>query len=215
VVKEVHKGQIVEPLAFLSIMKWLQGLDALDTRSMEANMRSRLANQPARGDTYEDIGNLYLLRALRHFPFTSVFTFHPRCTPSWAGEISHITARLDNVNVNVDVLGDAPVNPSLGAVEFASDIDGIISWFEKDLASALLIPCDQFGPDVMMRCRSSPPNEPEPVPVRDVLLIGQYKSYTSESLNAETTAQALTSLHPNHWFKQVVCYLVSLLTSSH
>lgn len=216
VVRGVHKGQIVEPLAFLSILKWLQGLNADDPRSMEANLRSRLSSQPAHGDAFEEVGNRYLLRALRHLPFTSVFTFHPRCTPSWAGEIAHIIARLDNVDVDVDVLGEAPMNPSLGVVEYASDINEVIGWFEKDTAAAVLIPCHLFGPDVLVRCHSSPPNGS--VPVRDVIVMGQYKSRTSdniESLDADTTASAIASLHPNHWFKTEVCYLVSLLTSSH
>jgi hypothetical protein len=37
-----------------------------------------------------------------------------------------------------------------------------------------------------------------------VLLMGQFKSYTAgnnASLDAETIAEALTSLRPDHWFK--------------
>jgi hypothetical protein len=61
-----------------------------------------------------------------------------------------------------------------------------------------------------VRCHSAPSKE-------TILLMGQFKSYKvgkKASLGAEMTANALTSLHPNHWFKQSVCYLVSLLSSS-
>jgi hypothetical protein len=88
-------------------------------------------------------------------------------------------------------------------VDYASSIEETIDWLDKpDNASALLIPSHLFGPDVMARCRSTSSN-------RTVLLMGQFKSYTSgnkESLNAETVVKALTSLQPDHWFKQAVCF---------
>jgi hypothetical protein len=149
---------------------------------------------------------LYLLRALCDgASFSSVFNF--RFTPPWADETAHVVAHLDNVDVDVDVLGGAPKNPGLCVVESADNIDDIIEWIDKDTASALLIPGVLFGPDVMLRCRSSPSNE-------TILLMGKFKSYTTgnkASLATETTAEALTSLHPNHWFEQAVCYLVSFV----
>jgi hypothetical protein len=204
---EEYRGQIVEPLAFLSIMRWLQTEGHL---KIEANLRRGLGDEPSRGSAFEEVGILYLLRALcDRVPFTSVFDF--RCTPSWADEMPHIVTHLDGVvdvdvgvYVDVDVLGEGSV------VRFADNIDDIIDWIYEDTASAILIPSDQFGPDVMARCHSSPSNE-------TVLLMGQFKPYTvgnKASLAAETTANALTSLHPDHWFKQSVCYLVSLLSSS-
>ena len=39
-----------------------------------------------------------------------------------------------------------------------------------------------------------------------------YMAGNRVSLAVETTANALNSLHPNNWFKQTVCYLVSLLS---
>ena len=114
--------------------------------------------------------------------------------PRLGQETAHIIARLSNDDVNVDVIGEAPVNPSLCVAEYASNIDEVIDWFQKDTAPAVLIPCNHFGPDVLVRCHSSPPGES--VPVRDVLLMGQYKSCTSgnnESLDAGTTVKALTS----------------------
>jgi hypothetical protein len=112
----------------------------------------------------------------------------------------------------VDVLGGAPENPGLSVVHYASSIEDTIDWLdEPDNTSVLLIPSSLFGPDVMARCRLSSSNT-------TVLLMGQFKSYTvgnKESLDAETVVKALTSLHPDHWFKTEVCYLASLLSSSH
>jgi hypothetical protein len=100
--REEHKGQIVEPLAFLSLMRWLQGQRHLN---LETNLRLRLGNESDRGSVFEEIVILYLLRTLRDpVPFTTVFDF--RCTP-WAEEMAHIIARLDKVDVAVDVLGGA------------------------------------------------------------------------------------------------------------
>jgi hypothetical protein len=127
--------------------------------------------------------------------------------------MAHIVACLDKADVAVDSLGGGtPEDPGLSVAHYASGIEDIIDWIDKlDTASVLLIPSELFGPDVMARCRSSSSN-------RNVLLMGQLKSCTvgnNASLDAKTVAGALTSLHPDHWFKQAVCYLVSLLTSSH
>jgi hypothetical protein len=135
----------------------------------------------------------------------------PSLCESWADEMAHIIARLDEKDVAMDVLGEAPENPGLSVVHYASSIEDTIDWIDKPgNPSALLIPSHLFGPDVMARCRSSSSN-------KTVLLMGQFKSYTGNkgSLDAERVANALTSLHPDHWFKQAVCYLVSLLSSSH
>jgi hypothetical protein len=101
--------------------------------------------------------NLYLLRQLRYpVPFTTVFDFHDRGTPSWANEKAHVVACLDNVNVAVDLLGGAPLNPGRSVVHYASCIEEVIDWIDNpDTASALLITSHLFGPDVMARCRSS------------------------------------------------------------
>jgi hypothetical protein len=207
-----HKGQIVEPLAFLSLMKWLEKTNGL---SEEARLRLRLADQAARGSAFEEAGILYLLRALRdQAPFTSVF--NPRSTPSWADKEYHIVARLDKDDVPVDVLGKYPQNPGLSVVDYASCIEDIIDWIDRvDTAPAVLIPSKLFGPDVLVRCSSS---SSDPTVPRNVLLMGKFKSYTVgnvDSLDAGTVAEALASLRPAHWFKQAVCYLVSLLFSSH
>jgi hypothetical protein len=102
-----------------------------------------------------------------------------------------------------DVLGGAPGNQGLSVVDYASSIEDTIDWVdEPDAASVLLIPSDLFGPEVMARCRLPSSNT-------TVLLMGQFKPHTignKESLDAETVAKALASLHPDHWSKQAVCY---------
>ena len=194
-----HTGQIIEPLAFLSLMRWLQDKGHL---SLEANLRSRLGNESERGNAFEEVVNLYLLRALRNpVRFSTIFNF--RCRPSWADEKAHITARRGGYDVAVDVLGKTPQNPRLSVVNYASSIEDIIEWLYKpDNTAALLVPSHLFGPDVMARCLTSSN--------RTVLLMGQFKSYTSgneETLDAETVAKAVISLHPDHWFKQAaVCF---------
>jgi hypothetical protein len=203
--REDHKGKIVEPLAFLSLTKWLQTQGRLD---LQANLRIPLDNELACGSGFEEVGVLYLLRALRYpVPFTTVFNF--QCTPSWADEKAHIVARLNGVDVAIDVLGEKPENPGLGVVHYASSIEEIIDWIEQlDTASEILIPSHLFGPDVMARCHSSSSN-------RNFLLMGQFTAGDQSSLDAGTVAEALASLHPNHWFKEVVCHLVSLFSSAH
>jgi hypothetical protein len=119
--------------------------------------------------------------------------------------MGNIIACLDNVDVDIDILGEAPKNPGLSVVQSAKNIQEVIDWINNDAAPAILIPGDQFGPDVMARCHSSPSNE-------TVFLMGRFKSYYTvgkiDALAAKTTVEALNSLHPNHWFKQAVCYLV-------
>jgi hypothetical protein len=136
--REEHKGETVELLAFLSLMKWLETRGHLN---LQANLRLRLGNEPARGSAFEEVAFLYLLRALRHpVPFSTVFDFQLECTPRWANEMAHIVARLDKADVAVDVLGGAPENPGLCVVHYASGIEDIIDWIDKpDAASVLLI----------------------------------------------------------------------------
>jgi hypothetical protein len=189
-------------------MGWLQTQRHL---SVEANLRLRLGNASSRGIAFEEVGVLYLLRALRYsVPLTTIFDF--RCAPSWANEMARIVARQDNKYISVDVLGRAPENPGLSVVHHAPSIQDIIDWLDKlDTASVLLIPNNNFGPDVMARCRLSPSNT-------IVLLMGQFKSFTvgnKNSLDARTTKKALESLHRDHWFIKRVCCLVSLSSLSH
>ena len=71
--RDRHEGQIVEPLAFLSLMKWFDNHPDLN---LQVNLRTRLASQ-SRASGYEELIILYLLRALRYpVPFSTIFKFH-------------------------------------------------------------------------------------------------------------------------------------------
>ncbi|KAM6498794.1 hypothetical protein JOM56_006742 [Amanita muscaria] len=185
-----HSGQIVEPLAFLSLMKWLE---RQPTVNLQTSIRLRLANQESRGPAYEQLVVLYLLRVLRYpVPLSTIFEFHGT-PPRWADEMAQIVGRLDGTDVVVDVLGNAPENPGLGVVHYAAGIKDVLKWIENPTTMpAVLVPSHLFGPDVIVRCK-------------DVLLMGQLKSYTEgnkDSLDAKTVSCAITSLCPDHWFKR-------------
>jgi hypothetical protein len=97
----------------------------------------------------------------------------------------------------VDALGKRPQSPSLGVVQYAANIKEVTEWVENP-TTAVLVPSILFGPDVLLFCG-------------DVLLMGKLKSCTMDSkdcLDSRTICHALTSLHPNHWFKLAVCSLV-------
>ncbi|KAM6498796.1 hypothetical protein JOM56_006744 [Amanita muscaria] len=172
-------GQIVEALAFLSLMKWLENPP---TVNLQRNIRLRLADQNSR---YDQLVVLYLLRVLRYpVPFSAIFQFHGT-PPRWADEMAQIVGRLDGTAVAVDVLGKSPENPGLDVVRYAAGIEDVLEWIENPTTTpAVLIPNNLFGPDVMVWCG-------------DVLLMGQLKSYTA--LDAKSISHALC---PDHWFKQ-------------
>jgi len=211
--QDEHEGHIVEPLAFLSLIRWLQNQDGVN---LETDLRSRLANPNSRGPAYEELMILYLLRTLHHpVCFSAIFNFHN--PPAWVDDKVQIVGCLDGINVPVDVLGDSPQNPGLGVVHYASNIDDVIDWIQTTgTASAVLVATHLFGPDVLIRCHSLPSNST--IASRNIFLMGQFKSYlqgNKECLDAGTIGHALTSLHPNHWFKHEVSHLVSLLSLPH
>jgi hypothetical protein len=178
-------------------------------------VNSRHVEQPSRGNTFEQVGVLYLFRVLCHpEPLTAAFDF--KTPSSWANKKYQIVVRVNNDHVPVDVLGTHSQNPGLCVVTYASSIKEIIDWIDgTGTASAVLIPSQSFGPDVMVRCRSSPIDVPSS---RTLILMGQFKSCTvgnKETLDAKTVTNALSSLHSDHWFKASVGYLVSLLSPSH
>ncbi|KIL71414.1 hypothetical protein M378DRAFT_6158 [Amanita muscaria Koide BX008] len=168
-----HHGQIVEPLAFLSLMKWLEDQPTVNLRT---NIRSRLANQESPGPAYEELVILYLFRVLRYpVPFSTIFQFHgtpPRC--------GH--------------LGNAPENPGLGVVHHAAGIEDVLKWIENSTTAmpAMLVPNNLFGPDVMVRCGD----------VLLMGQPKSYTEGNKDSLDAKTISCALTSLCPDHWFEQ-------------
>ena len=182
-------------------MKWFDNRPDLN---LQVNLRTPLASQ-SRGSGYEELIILYLLRALRYpVPFSTIFRFHGTI-PQWADERTQIVGRLDGTAVAVDVVGEAPQNPGLGAVQYAADIHDVLKWIENPTTMpAVLVPSILFGPDVMVWCGNA-------------LLIGQFKSYTEgnkEFLDAKTISHALTSLHQDHWFKKSVSSLVRPMCSA-
>jgi hypothetical protein len=176
------EGRIVEPLAFLSLLKWLENEPHLN---LSENFRSRLAAQPSRG---QGLVILYLLRTLRYpVPFSAIFTFHDT-PPWWADELGC----LDGTSVAVGLLGEASRNAGLGVVHYAPGIEDVLDWIENPTTTpAVLVPGTTFGPDVLIRSG-------------DVLLMGQLESCTEGN-------SSLTSLHADGWFKESVCHLLSFL----
>lgn len=197
--REGHKGHIIEPLAFLSMMTWLKTHNNLNLQ-LEAGVRLRAGDGDLRGYAFEETMVLYLLRKLRYpVPLSMIFDFHPKLTPSWANEAAHIVARLEGAYVPVDVIGEAPQNPGLSVIHYAGTIEDVIHWIETlETAPAILIASNLFGPDILLRVKLSS---------MIVILMGQCKSYTNGNkctLDATTLGEALDSLHPDHWFKKSV-----------
>ena len=195
--RDGHKGHIIEPLAFLSVMMWLK---THRNQQLEAGIRLRTGDGHSRGYAFEEAMVLYLLRKLRYSaPLHTIFDFHPKHTPSWANEEAHIVARLNGVNVPADVIGEAPQNPGLDVVHYARTIKDVICWIETlDPAPAILIASDLFGADILIRVKLSS---------RIIILMGQSKSYTNGNkgtIDTTTFIGALNSLHPDHWFKKSV-----------
>ncbi|KAF8505280.1 hypothetical protein BU17DRAFT_71445 [Hysterangium stoloniferum] len=181
---ENHHGEIMEPLAFLSIVKWLETQKDL---CLEANLRCQLAHQHSRGYGFEELVILYLLRTFcDSTPLSSIFSFHDDKT--------HIVARLNGKEVRVDVLGNSPMNPALGVVDYVETIEEIIGWIEgSPTASTVLVTCHLFGPDMLVRGQNG------------IFFMCQAKSYlrgNQNELSADTIVRALHSLNPTHWFKQ-------------
>lgn len=207
--REGHEGHIIEPLAFLSVMQWLQ---SRTSTNLSADLRLQAGDPHSRGYAFEGAMILYLLQRLRDpVPLSTIFNFHPKHRPPWADEQAQIVARLDGASVSVDIIGGAPQNPALGVVCYAQTIDDIIRWIEgPGPAPLILIPTILFGPDVLARVKLSSSTS---IPI----LMGQLKSFTNgnkESLDAPTLTSALISMHPNHWFKKAVRQLVLLLSSA-
>ena len=147
-------------------------------------------------------------------PFSTIFNF--RNMPVWANHMAHIVGCFDGNDVPVDIMGHAPQNLGLGVVHYAASIEEIIDCIETSAVTpVVLVMSHLFGPDIMIRCSSSPSNS---TVTSTVLLMGQFKSFTDgnkESLDAGTISHGLTSLNRDHWFKQTVSQLVSSLSSAY
>lgn len=203
--RDGHQGHIIEPLAFLSLMQWLE---TRNDNTVGHNIRLRLGIPDARGGAFEELIVLYLLQSLCYpTPLRTIFNFFGN-PPPWAHRLARAVGRLEGHNVPVGILGDAPENSSPSVVHFAEHIDDIVQWIESQDAPAILISNNLFGPDVIIRCELSSPNSA--APPEDLFLMGQMKSCTessTNSLNASTKAHDINSLHEDHWFKRVVSEL--------
>jgi hypothetical protein len=188
------KGKIVEPLAFLSLVRWFQNQTNL---TVKAGLELQLPFEFSRGYAYEQVVILYLLRALRYpVPFGQIFNFHGTF-PLWADKTTRVVGHIDGAAVAVDVRGNSQQNPGLGVVEYAANIKEVLEWIENP-TTAVLVPSTLFGPDLLLWCD-------------DVLVMGQLKSYmegNKDCLDAKTMSHAFIFLHPGHWFKSSVCPLV-------
>lgn len=182
-----HQGEIIEPLAFLSVVRWLETQKDL---CLDENLFHKLGDQ-TRGYAFEEVVILFLLRTFcRPTALNSVFKFHGT-VPEWAGSETYIVGYLNDEEVPVNILEDPPRNPSLGVVQYAESIEDVIQWLKKSPASSVLMPTHVFGPDMIIKCH-------------DVLLMGQAKSYRDGNINeldAPTATDALQSLNPVNWFK--------------
>ena len=209
-----HVGQIVEPLAFLSVIKWFE---AHDNTKLFAEMRLRAGDCHSRGYAFENAMVLYFLRWLGTPVFlNTILHFHPKFTPSWADEKAQIqvVARLGDEYIPVNIMGEAPQNPGLCIVHYAETIDDVINWIETlNPAPAFLISSNLFGPDVLFKIKLWSEST-----ARIVIVMAQLKSYTygnNTTLDAQTLSNALTSLHSGHWFKKLVRQLVWSLSLAH
>jgi len=199
-----NNGQIIEPLAFVSFLKWLQ---TQEHHKIGTNIGTRSAYSDSRGLAYEELVIIYLRRTLQYpMRLDTIFDFHGTA-PSWAHGLAQIVGHLGRTSVPVDVLGEAPLNPGLGEIYFAETPEDIIHWLDcANDTPPILLPTHLFGPDIMVRMEVetvSPSNE---TLTMEVIGMGQDKSKTvgnTVSLNAGTMSEALASLNEDHWFQKM------------
>ena len=199
--RDDHQGEIIEPLPFLSIVRWLETQKDL---CLENNLSHLLADTEYRGHAFEGVVILFLLRTFcRPTVLSTVFKFCGTI-PDWADALTQIAGRLqDGVEVPVNVLEIPWRYPSLGVVYYAHTIEDIIRWFKESPAPSVLLPTNLFGPDIIIKCFDG------------LHLLGQVKSCLEGNINeidATTTAHALNSLNPTKWFTTMVCLSDSLLS---
>jgi len=184
-----HRGEIVEPLVFVSIVTWLETQKDL---CVEASLRHALAIQPYRGYAFEELVILFLLRTFsRPTALNLVFKFHGT-VPEWADAETHLVGRLEDREVPVNVLDLPPRYPSRGVVYFADSIEDIIRWLKASPVRCVLVPNNLFGPDMIIKCHG-------------LLLMGQAKSFLNgreNELGATTVEKAINSLNPANWFRK-------------
>ena len=116
--RDDHQGEIIEPLAFLSIVRWLETQKDL---CLENNLRHPLADIDYCGHAFEGVVILFLLRTFcRPTVLSTVFKFHGTF-PNWAHTKTQIAGRLEGGYVPVNVLEIPPRYPLLGVVYYADN----------------------------------------------------------------------------------------------
>jgi len=200
--RDDHQGEIIEPLAFLSIVRWLETQKDL---CLEVNLSHPLADTDYRGHAFEGVVILFLLRTFcRPTVLSTVFKFRGTI-PNWADTLTQIAGRLQGgLEVPVNVLEIPWRYPSLGVVYYADTIEDIIRWFKESPAPSVLVPTHLFGPDIIIKCFGG------------LHLLGQVKPCLEGNINEiDATTTAINSLNPTKWFTTVICpsdSLLSLLT---
>jgi hypothetical protein len=191
------KGQISEPLALVSLVKWFQGQGGF---RLESGIRVRLADPDSRGSAFEELMVLYITKQFRHLTrIDSIFEFHGT-KPAWVSQTAQLVHRVNgNEFEPVDLDTQQPFTPCTGVTYYASTVEEVIQWLTKS-AAGWCLPGDLFGPDFLAWILLSSGEQ--------ALVMGQDKYCLSgnvDSVTAETSTKAVRSLTPGHWFKKAVC----------
>ncbi|KAK2467903.1 hypothetical protein APHAL10511_000198 [Amanita phalloides] len=188
-----YEGHIVEPLPFLSLF-WLEK----NHRSLDTRVQRREADESTRGDAFEELIILHLLRSLCiPTPLNGIFDFHGKM-PVWSSQKAQLVGRVENTHVSISIPTRQALNPKVSVAHRAEQIEDIVEWLQNPItATAILIPGILFGPDLLARVQLSDGEI--------VLLMGQMKCYTrgnKHTLDMSTMESAIRSLHSDHWFKK-------------
>ena len=189
-------AQLVEPLAFVSLMKWLETQE--DHRIL-SNLRRDLSLYDSRILDYKDLLVLYLLRTLRYpVPLSTIFNIHGSA-PLWENAPAQIVGGLLGVDVPVVGSGHYLRYPHFGVVGSAANPEGIINWLENaDTTPPILFATHLFGADVMARVHVKLDDG------NDMELIMMGRGKDDAYLDADTTIEALDSLNEDNWFEKKV-----------
>ncbi|KAK2460014.1 hypothetical protein APHAL10511_008020 [Amanita phalloides] len=189
-----YEGHIVEPLPFLSLLFWLEK----NHHSLDTHIRHREADGSSRGDAFEELVILHLLRSLCiPTPLNGIFDFHGK-EPVWSSQKAQLVGRVENTHVPISIPTRQVLNPKISVAHHAEQIEDIVEWLQNPVtATTILIPGILFGPDLLARVQLSDGEI--------VLLMGQMKCYTrgnKHTLDMSMMESAIRSLHSDHWFKK-------------
>ncbi|KAK2462809.1 hypothetical protein APHAL10511_005200 [Amanita phalloides] len=122
--KRGYEGHIVEPLPFLSLLFWLEKYHhSLDTR-----IRHQEADGSSRGDAFEELIILHLLRSLCiPTPLNGIFDFHGE-EPVWSSQKAQLVGRVENTHVPISIPTRQALNPKISVAHCAEQIEDIVKW---------------------------------------------------------------------------------------